>query len=55
MLNGRSQLDPMGEYTFCSSNGRSVADYIFVSSSLFEKMADFTVESRDESDHFPIS
>ena len=37
------------------SRDKNSVDNIFVSSSLFEKMADFTVESRDESDHFPIS
>ena len=55
MLNGRSPHDQSGEYTFCSATGQSVVDYILVSSCLFDKITNFSVGTRDESDHFPIS
>ena len=55
MLNGRSPHYQSGEYTFCSATGQSVVDYILVSSCLFDKITNFSVGTRDESDHFPIS
>ena len=54
MLNGRSPHDQSGEYTCCSATGQSVVDYILVSSCLFDKITNFIIGTRDESDHFPI-
>ena len=55
MLNGRSPNDQYREYTFCSTTGQSLVDYVLVSTSLFEQMDNFCIGDRDESDHFPIS
>ena len=56
ILNGRCSSNVNGEFTFCSSiGGQSVVDYVLVSTDLFPLLTDFTVGSRDESDHFPIS
>jgi hypothetical protein len=51
-VNGKSDSD--GQYTFISSNGRSVSDYCIMSAQLFYSMKDFIVREFDLSDHFPI-
>ena len=54
MLNGRFAGDTEGSCTFISTSGTSLVDYFLVSSSLFSRIIDFTVDSRSESDHMPI-
>ena len=54
MLNGRKSGDMNGEYTYMSSTGKSIVDYILISSSLFEQIIDFSVEDQNNSDHFPL-
>ena len=53
-VNGRSKSDSDGQYTFISSNGRSVIDYCIMSAQLFYSMKDFIVKEFDLSEHFPI-
>ena len=54
-LNGRSGEDSEGEFTFVSGTGRSVIDYVLVSSELFNLVEQFRVENYDVSCHFPLS
>ena len=44
----------MGNFTFTANNGTSVVDYIIASSSLVSCVIDFTVDTNDFSDHFPL-
>jgi hypothetical protein len=55
VLNGRCGKDKHGELTFLSHQGKSVVDYVVVSSELFRSVCDFEVMSIDSSDHFPLS
>ena len=54
IANGRSDGDPDGEFTFCTSNGASVVDYVIASTDLFPLIHRLTVDSCDVSDHFPL-
>ena len=53
-LNGRTPGDAAGEYTFCSTTGKSVIDYFVVSSHLFSFIKNFYVDVNDQSDHYPL-
>ncbi|KAK6171738.1 hypothetical protein SNE40_018176 [Patella caerulea] len=55
MLNGRSNLDKPGNFTYMGPSGNSVVDYIIVSTNIFDAFCDFQVLNNDESDHFPIT
>ncbi|KAK6168641.1 hypothetical protein SNE40_019833 [Patella caerulea] len=55
MLNGRSNLDKPGNFTYMGPNGNSVVDYIIVSTNIFDAFCDFQVLNNDESDHFLIT
>ncbi|MEW8548220.1 MAG: endonuclease/exonuclease/phosphatase family protein [Candidatus Thiodiazotropha sp.] len=44
----------IGNFTFVSSNGNSVIDYIICSQDLFEEIKHFNIEQRTESAHFPL-
>ena len=54
ILNGRFPGDHDGEYTFMASTGKSVVDYMLASSSLFEHVINFQIDTMTESDHFPL-
>lgn len=54
-LNGRGTEDKFGEYTYVSSAGASVIDYIIVSSEISDLFDSFKVMELDFSDHFPVS
>lgn len=54
VLNGRKHSDMGGEFTYVSHLGKSVIDYITVSTELFEDVKDFQVMNIDISPHFPI-
>ena len=57
VLNGRSEKDKDGELTFLNENGEgggSMVDLCCASTELFEKLVNFQVGSRIESDHMPI-
>lgn len=54
MLNGRKNGDEEGEFTYMSSTGKSVNDYVLVSCDLFSHIEWFSVSNNDMSDHFPL-
>ena len=54
ILNGRNDKDQYGEFTCETVRGRSVADYIIVSTTLFDSVIEYNVGSYDKSDHFPL-
>ncbi|ESO86614.1 hypothetical protein LOTGIDRAFT_166878 [Lottia gigantea] len=54
ILNGRKNGDINGNFTCTTNGGRSVVDYIAVSSDLFPHITDFKVGHIDDSDHFNI-
>jgi exonuclease III len=54
ILNGRFPGDRDGEYTFVARTGKSVVDYMLASSSLFDHVINFQIDSKTESDHFPL-
>ena len=54
IVNGRSPDDPDGEFTFGTSNGSSVVDYVIASTELFPRISMFKVDNYDISDHFPL-
>ena len=55
ILNGRSDSDSEGEYTFVSDQGASVIDYALVPSVLFTQIENFKILLDDISNHFPIA
>lgn len=54
VLNGKTKSDWEGEYTYAGARGCTVIDYAFVNEKVIEKVIDFKVEERMDSDHFPI-
>ncbi|VDI62880.1 Hypothetical predicted protein, partial [Mytilus galloprovincialis] len=55
VANGRLGNDKHGNFTFCTSNGRSVNDYLLVSPCDYELISNFEVLQLNEfSDHSPL-
>ncbi|XP_067133252.1 uncharacterized protein [Centruroides vittatus] len=54
MLNGRLPSDCPAEYTYLSSLGKSVIDYIICSETALNMIKEFRVLNIDMSDHFPV-
>ena len=54
IVNGRSPGDSAGEFTYMSSLGQSVVDYLIVSQSLVNNVSHFNIGNREDSDHFPL-
>ena len=55
ICNGRSGNDQQGKFTFCSSKGRSVNDYLLVSGNDYKTIKDFEILDFNEfSDHAPL-
>lgn len=55
MLNGRAGSDKSGQWTFISGTGKSLIDYMLLSSTLFDNIIKFEVDSAlTISDHFPL-
>ncbi|KAK6191078.1 hypothetical protein SNE40_002826 [Patella caerulea] len=53
-LNGRTNGDINGEFTYICHNGKSVIDYVLVSKNLFNKVVKFEILNEDfGSDHYP--
>ena len=52
IVNGRCGYD-CGNYTFISSQGKSLIDYVLASPSLFKYILDFSILTTDISNHFP--
>ena len=58
ILNGRKQGDEQGQFTCVTANGKSVVDYILVSTTLYDCINEFVVDVIDVThrgiDHFPV-
>ena len=55
-MNGRCGSDAgIGDYTFISTSGASLVDYVIASSFLFNHVANFDIPSRADSAHLPIT
>ncbi|XP_053120305.1 vomeronasal type-2 receptor 26-like [Hemicordylus capensis] len=55
ILNGTIPSDIPGEYTFLSSRGNSVVDYVMVSKSILPNVSSFEVGEQIFSDHLPMN
>ena len=55
ILNGASEGDRNGSFTFVSQQGCSVIDYFIISDSLCSMSSHMSVESRVESSHMPVT
>lgn len=55
ILNGRTEGDWEGEYTYIGGRGNTVIDYIFGNERITDGVTEFRVEDRVDSDHMPIS
>lgn len=54
-LNGCTEGDWEGEYTYVSVRGCSVIDYVIVNDSVQERVLEFRIGSRVDSDHQPLT
>lgn len=54
IVNGRSKSDIHGEYTFISTRGKSIIDYMLLSAYLFQYLSDFRVLDIDITEHLPL-
>ena len=54
MLNGRLYDDVDGNITCISNEGNSLVDYVFASTSLFDKYTYFCIGTQYFSDHFLV-
>lgn len=54
ILNGNTEGDEEGEFTFIGGKGNSVIDYIVIDPLVKEEIKCFKVETRTESDHLPL-
>lgn len=50
-LNGRTSGDWEGEYTYIKARGNSVIDYVMVNEDVNDRIIDFKVDVRVDSDH----
>ncbi|XP_020289886.1 uncharacterized protein LOC109857707, partial [Pseudomyrmex gracilis] len=54
VLNGRTNGDWDGEFTYVGARGSTVIDYVFVNELIVDKVTEFKVEERVDSDHMPV-
>jgi hypothetical protein len=54
VLNGNCIGDEKGEYTYIGSRGETVIDYVMVNEEAWDKIKEFKVGERVESDHMPL-
>lgn len=54
VLNGSMNGDWKGEYKFVSARGNTVIDYVIVNEEAIEKVEEFKIDSRVNSDHMPL-
>ena len=55
IVNGRCGDDTaIGEYTYIAPSGKSVIDYVLMSTDLFDHVDNFYVHERSDSWHFPL-
>lgn len=55
ILNGRTEGDWEGEYTYVGARGSSVIDYVVVNEKIDAKVIEFKIDVRVDSDHMPMS
>ena len=55
IINGRNHTDRYGEFTFITSTGCSVIDYLIVKKTMFKWIESFFVDNRTKSQHFQIT
>lgn len=55
ILNGRTEGDWKGEYTYVGARGSSVIDYVVVNEKTDNKVIEFKIDVRVDSDHMPMS
>ncbi|XP_077277120.1 uncharacterized protein LOC143905535 [Temnothorax americanus] len=54
LLNGSTKGDWEGEYTFTGARGSSVIDYMIACEEIHDRMREFRVDARVDSDHMPL-
>ncbi|XP_058810337.1 uncharacterized protein LOC131675385 [Phymastichus coffea] len=54
ILNGNTQGDRDGEFTYIGDNGVSVIDYVMVNDELWDEDLEFRIEDSIDSDHAPL-
>lgn len=54
IMNGRIRGDWDGEYTYIRARGSTVINYIFVNANVQDRVREFRIEERVDSDHMPI-
>lgn len=54
VLNRSMKGDWNGEYTFVGARGNTVIDYVIVNEEAIEKVEEFKVDNRVDSDHMPL-
>lgn len=54
ILNGKTKGDWEGEFTCIGARGSSVIDFVFINDLIRERIVDFRIESRVDSDHMPV-
>lgn len=55
ILNGKTEGDWEGEYTYTGARGSTLIDYIFVNTKVTERVLECKVEEKVDSNHLPIS
>ncbi|EZA59688.1 hypothetical protein X777_16573, partial [Ooceraea biroi] len=54
ILNGKTKGDWEGEYTYIGARGNSVIDYVIVNDFIKDRIEEFNIEERVDSDHTPL-
>lgn len=54
ILNGRAHGDERGNITCIANKGKTIVDYFITSKAIFDRISEFKVSVRPESDHFPL-
>lgn len=55
VLNGRTEEDSDGEFTFVGARGSTVIDYIFVNDRIIDDVTAFRIEKMMDSDHLSLA
>jgi hypothetical protein len=54
VLNGNKQGDEGGKWTYIGSRGEKVIDYGIMNKEAWERVEEFRIEKKVESDHLPL-
>lgn len=54
ILNGTTEGDWEGEYTYVGARGSTVIDYVFVNENMYDRIQKFKIGDRVDSDHMPM-